>query len=149
MSNENGETGRDSGGRFRDHPLRIAAATATTTIFLCFLVSQQWYGATLDLKNAKISSLEQEKKDYKRELGTLQAELDSLRRLVGADSEGDLQRETLPAPGGRYVGSTQSNRYHRPSCVHAGQILPRNRTWFEDREYAQSRGYVPCGVCNP
>ncbi|MBN1322992.1 MAG: thermonuclease family protein [Methanotrichaceae archaeon] len=50
---------------------------------------------------------------------------------------------------GQFVGSTQSNKYHYPSCVWAEKILPQNRIWFSSSEDARLAGYVPCGVCKP
>src|SRR6266540_2883674 len=50
---------------------------------------------------------------------------------------------------GQLVGSSQSNKYHRPDCVWAQKISPANLVTFKSPEEAQSRGYVPCKVCNP
>jgi hypothetical protein len=50
---------------------------------------------------------------------------------------------------GRYVGSITSNKYHRPDCRYAVKISPENRIWFADALDAQSKGYIPCKVCNP
>ncbi len=61
-----------------------------------------------------------------------------------------------PEPGqmaditeGQFVGSTQSDKYHYPSCRWAEKILPQNRIWFSSSEDARAAGYVPCGVCKP
>jgi len=50
---------------------------------------------------------------------------------------------------GRFVGSSQSNKYHLPDCVWARKISPANLVTFKSPEEAQRRGYVPCKVCNP
>jgi len=64
--------------------------------------------------------------------------------------------ETKAEPGqaraptaGPYVGSSQSNKYHRPDCVWAKKISPANLVTFKSPEEARRRGYVPCKVCNP
>jgi micrococcal nuclease len=64
--------------------------------------------------------------------------------------------ETKAEPGqaqaptaGPYVGSSKSNKYHRPDCVWAQKISPANLVVFKSPEEAQSRGSVPCKVCNP
>ena len=51
--------------------------------------------------------------------------------------------------GRKYVGSTESNKYHYPSCRWAKKILPKNEIWFSSSEDARSKGYVPCGTCHP
>ena len=48
-----------------------------------------------------------------------------------------------------FVGSTQSDKYHYPSCRWAKKILPQNEIWFSSSAEAKAAGYVPCGVCKP
>jgi methylphosphotriester-DNA--protein-cysteine methyltransferase len=48
-----------------------------------------------------------------------------------------------------YVGSSKSNKYHRPSCTWANRIKPSNLVSFSSREEAQAAGYIPCKVCKP
>jgi len=50
---------------------------------------------------------------------------------------------------GKFVGSTQSDRYHYPDCRHAKNISPGNLRSFGSVSEAKGAGYVPCGVCNP
>lgn len=50
---------------------------------------------------------------------------------------------------GRYVGSIDSDKYHRPSCRWVKKILPENEIWFDSAEDAEAQGYSPCGTCNP
>jgi micrococcal nuclease len=49
----------------------------------------------------------------------------------------------------KYVGSTESDKYHYPECRWAKKILPENEIWFSSSEDARSKGYVPCGICHP
>ncbi len=49
---------------------------------------------------------------------------------------------------GYYVGSTTSNKYHRPDCSYAKKIKPENRIIFSDVWEARGAGYSPCKVCN-
>lgn len=51
------------------------------------------------------------------------------------------------APDCVYVGSINSDKYHCPTCHHAGNILPENRICFSSKEEAEAEGYVPCKVC--
>lgn len=50
---------------------------------------------------------------------------------------------------GMLVGSTTSNKYHRPDCRYAVKIRPENRIYFENEEEAKRQGYIPCKACNP
>lgn len=50
---------------------------------------------------------------------------------------------------GTYVGSLDSDKYHSPSCQHAGRILEENEIWFTSGAEAQAAGYTPCGTCKP
>lgn len=48
-----------------------------------------------------------------------------------------------------FVGSTESNKYHYPSCRWAEKIKPEHEIWFSSSQDAQSHGYVACKVCSP
>ncbi len=50
---------------------------------------------------------------------------------------------------GKFVGSANSDVYHRPDCRWANEIAPHNRVWFSSAAEARQRGYRPCQVCNP
>lgn len=48
-----------------------------------------------------------------------------------------------------YVASSESDKYHKPSCRYAKSILESNRHWFSSASDASAAGYSPCGTCNP
>lgn len=52
-------------------------------------------------------------------------------------------------PAKKYVGSVNSDKYHRSSCEWARKIKPNNEIWFSSAEDAHSQGYVACKVCRP
>ncbi|OHA04691.1 MAG: hypothetical protein A2934_01335 [Candidatus Sungbacteria bacterium RIFCSPLOWO2_01_FULL_47_10] len=54
---------------------------------------------------------------------------------------------TPPSASGQYVGSKNSTYYHLPWCPGALRIKDENKIWFETKEEAESRGYVPAGNC--
>lgn len=54
-----------------------------------------------------------------------------------------------PAESGEYVGSTESDKYHYPSCYAAEKILPENEIWFATENEAAASGYSPCAICKP
>lgn len=64
-----------------------------------------------------------------------------------------LQAEAKAAKRGiwqpKYVGSKNSDKYHRPTCSSAKQILPENQVWFALAADALAANRVPCGVCKP
>jgi len=51
--------------------------------------------------------------------------------------------------GTNYVGSRNSDKYHRCSCMWAMEISKQNILCFKTPEEAESEGYVPCNVCKP
>ena len=53
------------------------------------------------------------------------------------------------APVPPYVASTESDKFHVPSCRWARQIQAQHRVTFGDREDAVAQGYTPCGSCSP
>ncbi len=58
-------------------------------------------------------------------------------------TEGDTESECT------YVGSVNSDKYHRPDCRYAENILPENRACFGSKAEAEAAGYLPCKVCKP
>ena len=62
---------------------------------------------------------------------------------------GGVVAPTAPSETGKYVGSSQSDKYHYPDCRYAQKIAPENKVWFKDKAEAEAMGYKPCGVCKP
>ncbi|VVB65253.1 Uncharacterised protein [uncultured archaeon] len=48
---------------------------------------------------------------------------------------------------GMFVGSSGSNKYHRPNCRFVDKI--KNKIYFKSAEEARKNGKVPCKTCNP
>lgn len=61
----------------------------------------------------------------------------------------DSEDTTTVKTTGTYVGSTESDKYHNPSCRYAKKIAKTNQIWFDNKNEASSAGYSPCGVCKP
>ncbi len=59
----------------------------------------------------------------------------------------------LPMPKtlskGKYVGHKKSKKLHYPYCRWAQKMNLENQIWFNSREEAIDKGYVPCKVCKP
>lgn len=55
----------------------------------------------------------------------------------------------MTAAGQEYWGSSQSDKFHCPSCRWAQKILKDNLIVFKTRQEALDSGYVPCKVCKP
>ena len=49
----------------------------------------------------------------------------------------------------RYAASSESDKYHLPSCHYVDQILSYNLIYFYSEDSARRAGYSPCSVCNP
>lgn len=48
-----------------------------------------------------------------------------------------------------YVGSSESDKYHKPTCRWTSKINDGNLIHFDSVEEAQAAGYEPCGTCKP
>ncbi len=48
-----------------------------------------------------------------------------------------------------YVGSSQSDKYHKPTCRHTEKINDENLVHFDTEEEAVAAGYKPCATCKP
>lgn len=48
-----------------------------------------------------------------------------------------------------YVGSSESDKYHYPSCRWTSKINDANLVHFDTVEEASAAGYSPCGTCHP
>jgi len=66
---------------------------------------------------------------------------------VSAD-EMEAQAQATKAPKTeKYIGNVKSKKFHRTSC---GSLpASKNQVYFSSRSYAVSKGYTPCGKCNP
>lgn len=74
-------------------------------------------------------------------------DIDVETQFVPEDNENKNQEETESDV--KYVGSTNSDKYHYPACTYAKRILEENQIWFGSIEEAEAAGYKPCGVCKP
>lgn len=48
-----------------------------------------------------------------------------------------------------YVGSAESDKYHKPSCRWTKEINDQNLVHFDTEEEAAAANYKPCGTCKP
>ncbi|WP_194174734.1 Ada metal-binding domain-containing protein [Desulfofundulus thermobenzoicus] len=48
---------------------------------------------------------------------------------------------------GKYIGNSNSKKFHYPDCQWAQKISPSNRVEFNTREEAVNAGYQPCEGC--
>lgn len=62
-------------------------------------------------------------------------------RATTDDNKGDAVVEEM------FVGSSGSNKYHRPGCRFVDKI--KNKIYFKGSEEARKNGKVPCKTCNP
>ena len=50
---------------------------------------------------------------------------------------------------GKYVGSKNSNKYHKKTCPSAKKIKKYNKITFKSKSQAKRMGYKPCKRCHP
>ena len=48
-----------------------------------------------------------------------------------------------------YVSSVNSDKYHRPTCDYAENILEENRVYYATAREAEAAGKQACSVCRP
>ena len=48
-----------------------------------------------------------------------------------------------------YVCSSESDKYHEPTCRWTSSINDSNLSHFDTEEEAVAAGYIPCGTCKP
>lgn len=58
-------------------------------------------------------------------------------------------KKTSSSSGSTFWGSSNSGKFHKPSCEWAQKISGKNKVVFHSRDEAISSGYSPCSVCNP
>jgi len=46
---------------------------------------------------------------------------------------------------GRFVGSSNSDKYHWSECPWGKKISEENQVWFSSEQEAQTAGYIRCG----
>lgn len=61
-------------------------------------------------------------------------------------SEPAVKSEALPV---KYVGNSESHKFHRPSCPYARIMAHSKRMQFYFRRQAVACGHVPCRYCLP
>lgn len=66
-----------------------------------------------------------------------------------SNSERVITNEGSFAASQLYWGSSQSDKFHYPSCRWAHKIKHSNLIVFKSRQEALNAGYVPCKVCRP
>lgn len=66
-----------------------------------------------------------------------------------ASSTAATASKTNTQNASKYVGSVNSDKYHKPFCRWAEKILPANEVWFSSKAEAEAAGYQPCKVCKP
>ncbi len=59
------------------------------------------------------------------------------------------ERIRLKEQGYKYVGNTNSYKFHKIDCKWAKRCYKNCRAKFKTREEALEAGFVPCKVCKP
>lgn len=63
------------------------------------------------------------------------------------NSHTNVPEQSSGVAEGKYKGSVNSDKYHHANYTYSGQIAEHNLIWFDSKEDAVSKGYVPCKVC--
>lgn len=68
---------------------------------------------------------------------------------VDIDSNDSDNESSSTSSSITYVASSNSDKFHEPSCSQAKRINEENKITFSSREDALNAGYSPCGICYP
>lgn len=64
-------------------------------------------------------------------------------------NEYDEQNSNNLNTASSYVGNSKSKKFHMPSCGSVYDMNDNNKVYFDTRQEAVNRGYIPCKQCNP
>lgn len=70
-------------------------------------------------------------------------------KKVIEDKPAEPKTTTSTSSGQTYWASSNSDKFHYPSCEWAQKISSRNKVVFHSRDEALNSGYRPCHVCSP
>ena len=68
---------------------------------------------------------------------------------VTKDKPVEKTKTSSSSSGSTFWASSNSGKFHKPSCEWAQKISGKNKVVFHSRDEAISSGYSPCSVCNP
>ena len=68
---------------------------------------------------------------------------------ITKDKPVEKKTTSSSSSGSAYWASSNSDKFHKPSCEWAQKISSKNKVVFHSKDEAISSGYQPCSVCNP
>jgi methylphosphotriester-DNA--protein-cysteine methyltransferase len=68
---------------------------------------------------------------------------------LAAGGAGAVKSKAPAAAEGEFCASVKGKAFHRPSCMWASKISPRNLVRYKTREEAIAAGKKPCSTCKP
>lgn len=86
----------------------------------------------------------------KKKLGTLDEYLSEMESTLGVKANEENAASAASSDAQDYVLNTNTKKFHYPSCSSVNQMKKKNRQDYHGtRDELISRGYDPCGKCNP
>lgn len=86
----------------------------------------------------------------KKKLGTLDEYLSEMESTLGVKANEGNAASAASSDAQDYVLNTNTKKFHYPSCSSVNQMKKKNRQDYHGtRDELISRGYDPCGKCNP
>ena len=86
----------------------------------------------------------------KKMLGTLDEYLSEMESTLGVKANEGNAASAASSDAQDYVLNTNTKKFHYPSCSSVNQMKKKNRQDYHGtRDELISRGYDPCGKCNP
>lgn len=121
-------------------------ASALVFFFAVGIFGLWGIGLTSPKGGERLAALERRLRALEKRVASLEVRVRILERQI------KRSERLLPLPlpsGAKYVGSTRSLKWHRPTCEWAHRIAPANRVFFKSRQEAFRQGYRRCKVCRP
>ncbi|WP_296863011.1 Ada metal-binding domain-containing protein [uncultured Methanobrevibacter sp.] len=68
---------------------------------------------------------------------------------ITKDKPVEKTKTSSSSSGSTFWASSNSDKFHKPSCEWAQKISSKNKVVFHSKDEALNAGYSPCSVCNP
>ncbi len=81
--------------------------------------------------------------------GVVEGQEEEPETVSSEETSVEVETESEEVVKDNFVGSSSSDKFHRPECGLAKKISPKNRVWFRGAKDAESQGYKPCSLCSP
>nr|WP_317412830.1 hypothetical protein [uncultured Solibaculum sp.] len=87
--------------------------------------------------------------DHPQEVSFFPSEYEEINSFQSKEEGKDRQEETAPMPLAPYILSTNTRKFHRPTCREVKKIRPQHYATANTRKEAMGMNCSPCQRCKP